>query len=127
MSVMCNLKEAIAVEKDIFNIIERAISMIEQTIKSCPSGNITRVSNNTFIVKLSALDSTNLSPVYYDPYAQARLVRSYLEKAQTATGLVNRLNKIIEDGYVEGYPARVRERLNKDTLSILKNLREELI
>lgn len=119
MTGINSLKTIIKTETTISNMIQSVIESIANEIETTPLPDTKPVNSNIVIVKLSQLRRNNtLSPEYYIPAYQAKIVKQYLESSKRGTELIAKLENIIENKCIKlgknKYP------LNDTTFSIVK-------
>lgn len=119
MTGINSLKTIIKTEITISNMIQSVIESIANEIETTPLPDTKPVNSNIVIVKLSQLRrNSTLSPEYYIPTYQAKIVKQYLEPSKRGTDLMTKLKNIIESKCIKlgknKYP------LNDTTLSIVK-------
>lgn len=113
------LKTIIEAETIISNIIQSVVESIANEIETTPLPDTKPIKSNIIIVKLSQLRNTNtLSPEYYIPTHQAKIVKQYLEPSKRGTELITKLKNIIENKYIK--LGKNKYTLNDTTLSIIK-------
>ena len=119
MTGINSLKTIIETETTISNMIQSVVENIANEIETTPLPDTKPVNSNIVIVKLSQLRNNNtLSPEYYIPAYQAKIVKQYLEPSKRGTDLITKLKSIIENKCIRlgknKYP------LNDTTLFVIK-------
>lgn len=119
MTEINDIKTIIETETIISDMIQSVVKNIANEIEITPLPDTKPVNSNIVIVKLSQLRRNNtLSPEYYIPAYQAKIVKQYLEPSKRGTDLITKLENIIENKCVKlgknKYP------LNNTTLSVIK-------
>lgn len=119
MTEINDIKTIIETETVISDMIQSVVKNIANEIEITPLPDTKPVNSNIIIVKLSQLRHNNtLSPEYYIPAYQAKIVKQYLEPSKRGTDLITKLENIIENKCVKlgknKYP------LNNTTLSVIK-------
>lgn len=108
---MLDIKKAIEQEK----IIRTQLDVLkEEIVKKVSAGN----NDNCMVIKTSDLRFGILSPDYYIPSAQARIVKNKIEKIETASAFLGCLREMISKKEV--CINKTRYRLNENTIKILK-------
>lgn len=119
MTEINGLKTIIETETTILDMIQSVVESIANEIETTPLPDTKPVNSNIVIVKLSQLKrNSTLSPEYYIPTYQAKIIKQYLEPSKRGTDLITKLKNIIESKCIKlgknKYP------LNDTTLSIVK-------
>ena len=119
MTGINSLKTIIETETTILDMIQSVIESIANEIENTPLPDTKPMNQNVVIVKLSQLRrNSTLSPEYYIPAYQAKIVKQYLEPSKRGTDLITKLKNTIENKCIKlgknKYP------LNDITLSVIK-------
>lgn len=119
MTEINGLKTIIETETTILNMIQSVVESIANEIETTPLPDTKPINSNIVIVKLSKLKHNNtLSPEYYIPAHQAKIVKQYLEPSKRGTDLITKLKNVIENKYIK--IGTHRYKLNDTTLSVIK-------
>lgn len=115
---MKNLHEILKIEQSISNMIEDLKTQIIDDISGKPLDDVTTITKNICIVKLSKLRKDVWSPEYYLPYKQAEYVGHAIKDIPTIHSFISKISEIIKSEYVK--IGQNKYRLNDATLSILQ-------
>lgn len=119
MTKINSLKTIIETETTISNMIQSVVENIANEIETTPLPDTKPINSNIVIVKLSKLKHNNtLSPEFYIPECQAKIVKQYLEPSKRGIDLITKLKNVIENKYIK--IGTHRYKLNDTTLSIIK-------
>lgn len=119
MTKINGLKTIIETETTILDMIQSVVESIANEIENTPLPDTKPINQNVVIVKLSQLRNNNtLSPEYYIPAYQAKIVKQYLEPSKRGTDLITKLKNVIENKYIK--IGTHRYKLNDTTLSVIK-------
>ena len=119
MTEINGLKTIIETETTILDMIQSVVKSIANEIETTPLPDTKPVNSNIVIVKLSQLRrNSTLSPEYYIPAYQAKIVKQYLEPSKRGTDLITKLKSIIENKCIKF--GKNKYLLNDTTLSIIK-------
>ena len=119
------LRKIVKKEAETAFIIARIEYNIEEALKETKLDGVSSLGNGCQSVSLSTIANNELilSPEYYSPETQAKLVGEYLSSAETGTALMSRIQDLTQKGYIK--KGNNHERLNPKTISVLKRFIKE--
>ena len=116
---MKTLKEIVALEKSVFEMLSELTSQIAKTTSETPMDGVKIISKNIASVSVSSLDAGILCPHYYIQSSQAEMVERKLREAKTATEFIEKIKAMITDKKVKVNGEQIR--LNPKTIEILQS------
>lgn len=123
MNTTMTLSEIMEVEKTISEMMHQIRQQLIADVKETPVPGVRKLSENTFVVKLSALKQNNIwSPEYYNNVNQADRIAEVFKNVKTTSEFIAKAKDIIENRYVKVYNSgfTVTYRLNDTTISIIQ-------
>lgn len=121
---MKNLKEIIALEKSVSDMLDELTDQIAKKTSETPMNGVKVVAKNIAYVNVSSLDSNILCPHYYIQSSQAEMVERKLREAKTATEFIEKIQAMIEDRKVKVNGEVIR--LNPKTIEVLQSYLENI-
>ncbi len=92
---MNDLKNIIALEESITDMLQDLKIRISYEIEHTPSNNAQVISSNIVVLKLSELQQDIWTSEYYMPSIQAKYITQYLENAVTVHAFVKKIKDMI--------------------------------
>ena len=123
MNTTMTLSEIMKVEKTISEMIQQIRQQLIADVKETPVPGVRKLSENTFVVKLSALKQHDIwSPEYYNNVNQADLIAEAFKNVKTTSDFITKAKDIIENRCVKIHNSgfTVTYRLNDTTISIIQ-------
>lgn len=121
---MKTLKEIVALEQSVSDMLSELTSQIAKTTSETPMDGVKIVTKNIASVNISSLNCNILCPSYYLQSAQADMVERKLREAKTATEFISKIQNMIDDQKVKVSGEQIR--LNPKTIDILKSYLENI-
>lgn len=116
---MKTLKEIIALEKSVSEMLNELTSKIAKDTSETAMDGVKIVSKNIASVNIMSLDAGILCPSYYIQSSQAEMVERKLSEAKTATEFISKIKNMIDDKKVKVNGEQIR--LNLKTVEILQS------
>lgn len=128
MNATMTLSEILQIEKTVSEMIQQIRQQLVSEVKETQVPDVHKLSENTFVVKLSALKQHDVwSPEYYNNVTQADLIVKAFQNVKTTSDFITKMKDIIENRCVKihssGYT--VTYRLNDTTISIIQKYYED--
>ena len=123
MNTTMTLSEILEVEKTISEMIQQIRQQLIADVKETPVPGVRKLSENTFVIKLSALKQHDIwSPEYYNNVNQADRIAEAFKTVKTTSDFIAKAKNIIENRCVKVYNSgfTVTYRLNDTTISIIQ-------
>ena len=121
---MKTLKEIIALEKSVSDMLHELTSQIAKTTSETSMDGVKIISKNIASVSVSSLDADILCPHYYIQSSQADMVERKLREAKTATEFISKIQTMIEEKKVKVNGETIR--LNPKTIEILQSYLDDI-
>lgn len=116
---MKTIKEIVAMEKSIADMLSELTAQIAKTTSEASMDGVKQLATNMVSVNLSSLESWICCPSYYIQSTQAEMVERKLKEAKTATEFVNKIRTMIDEKKVKIHNEQIR--LNPKTIEILQS------
>jgi aromatic ring-opening dioxygenase LigB subunit len=116
---MKTLKEIVALEKSVSDMLSELTSQIAKTTSETPMDGVKIVAHNVASVNIMSLDHGILCPSYYLQSAQADMVERKLREAKTATEFISKIQNMIDEKKVKVNGGQIR--LNPKTVEVLQS------
>lgn len=123
MNTTMTLSEILEVEKTISEMLQQIRQQLIADVKETPVPGVRKLSENTFVVKLSALKQHDIwSPEYYNNVNQADRIAEAFKTVKTTSDFIAKAKDIIKNRCVKVYNSgfTVTYRLNDTTISIIQ-------
>lgn len=123
MNTTITLSEILEVEKTISEMLQQIRQQLIADVKKTPVPGVHKLSENTFVVKLSALKQQDIwSPEYYNNVNQADRIAEAFKNVKTTSDFIAKAKDIIKNRCVKvyNYGFTVTYRLNDTTISIIQ-------
>lgn len=123
MNTTITLSEILEVEKTISEMLQQIRQQLIADVKKTPVPGVRKLSENTFVVKLSALKQHDIwSPEYYNNVNQADRIAEVFNTVKTTSDFIAKAKDIIKNRCVKVYNSgfTVTYRLNDTTISIIQ-------
>ena len=123
MNTTMTLSEIMKVEKTISEMIQQIRQQLIADVKETPVPGVRKLSENTFIIRLSTLKQHDIwSPEYYNNVNQADLIAEAFKNVKTTSDFIIKAKDIIENRCVKVHNSgfAVTYRLNDTTISIIQ-------
>lgn len=123
MNTTMTLSEIMEVEKTISEMIQQIRQQLIADVKETPVPGVRKLSENTFVVKLSTLKQHDIwSPEYYNNVNQADIIAEAFKNVKTTSDFITKAKDIIENRCVKVHNSgfTVTYRLNDTTISIIQ-------
>lgn len=123
MNTTITLSEILEVEKTISEMLQQIRQQLIADVKKTPVPGVHKLSENTFVVKLSALKQHDIwSPEYYNNVNQADRLAEAFKTVKTTSDFIAKAKDIIKNRCVKVYNSgfTVTYRLNDTTISIIQ-------
>lgn len=123
MTTTMTLSEIMKVEKTISEMIQQIRQQLIADVKETPVPGVHKLSENTFVVKLSTLKQHDIwSPEYYNNVNQADLIAEAFKNVKTTSDFIAKAKDIVENRCVKVHNSgfTVTYRLNDTTISIIQ-------
>lgn len=123
MNTTITLSEILEVEKTISEMLQQIRQQLIADVKKTPVPGVRKLSENTFVVKLSALKQHDIwSPEYYNNVNQADRIAEAFKTVKTTSDFIAKAKDIIKNRCVKVYNSgfTVTYRLNDTTISIIQ-------
>ena len=121
---MKTLKEIIALEKSVSEMLSELTSQIAKTTSETSMDGVKIVAKNIASVNVISLDRGILCPSYYIQSSQADMVERKLREAKTATEFISKIRSMIDEQKVKVGVDTIR--LNQKTIEILKSYMDNI-
>lgn len=116
---MKTLKEIVALEKSVSDMLSELTSQIAKTTSETSMDGVKIVAKNIASVNITSLDHGILCPSYYIQASQADMVERKLREAKTATEFIGKIQNMIDEQKVKVNGEQIR--LNPKTIEVLKS------
>ena len=113
------LKEIVALEKSVADMLSELTSQIVKVTSETPMNGVKIVTTNIASVNVMSLDHGILCPSYYLQSTQAEMVERKLREAKTATEFINKIHAMIDEKKVKVNGEQIR--LNPKTIEVLQS------
>lgn len=123
MNTTMTLSEIMKVEKTIFEMIQQIRQQLIADVKETQVPGVRKLSENTFVVKLSTLKQHDIwSPEYYNNVNQADIIADAFKNVKTTSDFIAKAKDIIESRCVKVHNSgfAVTYRLNDTTIPIIQ-------
>lgn len=123
MNTTVTLSEILQIEKTISEMLQQIRQQLVAEVEETPVPGVRKLSENTFVVKLSALKKNDIwSPEYYNNVNQADQLAEAFKNVKTTAEFVAKANEIISNKCVKVHNSgfTVTYRLNDTTISIIQ-------
>ena len=121
---MKTLKEIVALEKSVSDMLSELTSQIAKTASETSMDGVKIVTKNIASVNITSLNGNILCPSYYIQSIQADMVERKLRETKTATEFIGKIKNMIDEQKVKVNGEQIR--LNPKTIEVLKSYLENI-